>query len=64
MYSPHNVELPPSFDDIKNINSHPFLSYNLPLFRGSFLRESTKEEVKKFIALCRKKHLTFCFGYV
>jgi arylsulfatase A-like enzyme len=51
MYSPQNVEIPPSFDDIKNLNTHPFLGYNLPLFRGSFLRESTKEEVKKFIAL-------------
>jgi arylsulfatase A-like enzyme len=51
MYNPDEIELPASFDDIKNIYNHPFLRHNIPLFRGSFLRESTHEEVRRFIAL-------------
>ncbi len=53
MYSPDDIELPKSFDNIKNLYDHPFLGPHLkqPPFRGALLRESTEEEVRKFTAL-------------
>jgi len=53
MYDPEKIDLPKSFGDIKNLYKHPFLGphLKLPPFRGALLRESTGEEVKKFIAL-------------
>ena len=53
MYSPDDIELPKSFDNIKNLYNHPFLGPHLkqPAFRGALLRESTEEEVRKFTAL-------------
>ncbi len=53
MYNPEEIELPKSFNDIKNLYNHPFLGAHLKnaVFRGALLRESTEEEVRKFTAL-------------
>ncbi len=53
MYNPDDIELPKSFNNIKNLYNHPFLGPHLkePVFRGALLRESTEEEVRKFTAL-------------
>ena len=53
MYKPEDVELPKSFSDINSLYEHPFLAPHMktPVFRGALLRESTEEEVRKFIAL-------------
>lgn len=53
MYKPEDIELPPSFNDIKNVYEHRFLGQFLkkPVFRGALVRESTEEEVRNFIAL-------------
>ncbi|MFX1556246.1 MAG: sulfatase [Promethearchaeota archaeon] len=52
-YKPEDIELPPSFNDIKNLYNHEFLGYHLknPPFKKAFIRESTEEEVKKITAL-------------
>ncbi|MHA1413743.1 MAG: sulfatase family protein [Promethearchaeota archaeon] len=53
MYDPEKIELPKNIDDIKNLYEHPFLGPHMrePAFRGALLRESTEEEIRKFIAL-------------
>jgi arylsulfatase A-like enzyme len=53
MYKPEDIELPSSFDDAKNLESHEFLGQHIknPAFRGALLRVSTEQEVKDFIAL-------------
>ena len=53
IYKPDEVELPKSFNDMKNLYNHPFLGPNLiiPPFRGALIRETTEEETRKFIAL-------------
>ncbi|MFX1266822.1 MAG: sulfatase, partial [Promethearchaeota archaeon] len=53
MYNPKDIELPPSFNDIKNLYSHKFLAYHLknPPFKKAFLRESTEEEIRKITTL-------------
>ena len=53
MYKPEDVELPISFNDINSLYEHPFLAPHMktPVFRGALLRESTEEELRKFIAL-------------
>ena len=53
MYKPEDIILPPSFADIENMYHHKFLGQYLknPPFRGTLLRESTEEEVRKFTAL-------------
>jgi arylsulfatase A-like enzyme len=53
MYKPGVIELPESFNDVKRLFKHPFLKPHMeqPVFRGALLRESTEEEVRKFIAL-------------
>ncbi|TFG07672.1 MAG: DUF4976 domain-containing protein [Promethearchaeota archaeon] len=53
LYKPADIELPESFNNIKNLYDHPFLGPHLidPIFRGAMLRESTAEEVLKFLAL-------------
>ena len=52
-YKAEDIELPPSFTDINNLYNHEFLGYHLknPPFKKAFIRESTKEEVKKITAL-------------
>jgi len=52
MYKPEDIELPPTFNDIKNLYNHKFLGLYIkdPIFRGAMLRESPEEEVRKFIA--------------
>ena len=53
MYKPEEIILPKSFDDVKNLEKHEFLGQYIknPVFRGALLRESTEEEIRKFIAL-------------
>ncbi|MFX1419077.1 MAG: sulfatase [Promethearchaeota archaeon] len=53
IYKPEDMELPESFNNIENLYKHPFLGKYLrePVFRGAYLRESTEEEVRKFMAL-------------
>lgn len=53
MYKAEDIELPESFDDIENLYEHPFLGDFLknPIFRGAMIRESTKEEIRKFTSL-------------
>ncbi|MFX0057343.1 MAG: sulfatase [Candidatus Hodarchaeota archaeon] len=52
-YKPEDMELPASFDDIKNLYNHKFLGYHLknPPFKKAFIRESTEDEVRKITAL-------------
>ncbi|MFX0075713.1 MAG: sulfatase, partial [Candidatus Hermodarchaeota archaeon] len=53
MYKPEDIELPPSFQDIKNLFNHQYLGEHLrnPPFKRAFIRESTEEEVRKLTAL-------------
>ena len=53
MFDPDDISLPPNFHDKENLYEHHFLGRYLkdPVFRGALLRESTKEEVKKFLSL-------------
>lgn len=53
MYKPEDISLPLSYTDIKNLYHHKFLGQYLknPPFRGTLIRESTEEEVRKFTAL-------------
>ncbi|MFX0070652.1 MAG: sulfatase [Candidatus Hermodarchaeota archaeon] len=53
LYKSEDIQLPESFDNIQNLYNHPFLGPHLitPVFRGAMLRESTEDEVKKFLAL-------------
>ncbi|MFX1288394.1 MAG: sulfatase, partial [Promethearchaeota archaeon] len=53
MYQPEDIELPTSFQDIKNLYNHQYLGNHLkkPPFKRAFLRESTEEEVRKLTAL-------------
>ncbi|MGV9204484.1 MAG: sulfatase [Promethearchaeia archaeon] len=53
MYKLEDIDLPETYDHIKELYDHPFLGQYIknPVFRGAMLRESTKEEVKKFIRL-------------
>jgi len=51
MYKPENIELPPSFHDLKNLRKHPYLAPYINVMPGAMLRETNEEEVKKFIAL-------------
>jgi len=52
-YKAEDIELPPNFNDIKNLYNHKFLGYHLknPPFKKAFIRESTEEEIKKITAL-------------
>jgi arylsulfatase A-like enzyme len=53
MFDQAGIELPPSFNDKDNLYDHNFLGNYLknPIFRGALLRESSEEEVKRFLAL-------------
>lgn len=53
MFNPETIDLPESFNDKENLYEHDFLGRYLkdPVFRGALLRESTEDEVKKFLAL-------------
>ncbi|GAG91550.1 unnamed protein product, partial [marine sediment metagenome] len=53
MYKPEDIELPSSFQDIKNLYNHQYLGKHLknPPFKKAFIRESTEEEVRKLTAL-------------
>ncbi len=53
MYKPEDIELPPSFHDIKNLYNHHYLGNHLknPPFKRAFIRESTEDEVRKLTAL-------------
>ncbi len=68
MYKPEDIELPASFDDIKNIRDHEFLGYHLenPPFKKAFIRESTEEEVKKITALTYASiaYVDHCIGEI
>jgi arylsulfatase A-like enzyme len=52
MYNPDDIELPPSFNDAKNLYNHKFLGRVLknPPARGAMCRETTEEEARQFIA--------------
>ena len=51
MYKPSEIELPPSFDDGKNLGQHKFLGKHVnSVLRGALLREATEEETRKFTA--------------
>ena len=53
MYKPEDIELPPNFQDIKNLYNHTYLGEHLknPPFKKAFLRESEEDEVRKLTAL-------------
>lgn len=53
LYKPEDMELPPNFEDIKNLYQHEYLGQHLknPPFKKAFIRESNEEEIKKIIAL-------------
>lgn len=52
LYNPEDIELPRNFNNLKSLYEHKFLGPILrdPPSRNSQHRESTEEEVKKFIA--------------
>jgi len=50
MYNPNDIELPKSFHNLENLRKHPYLAPYINVMPGAMLRESTKEEAKKFIA--------------
>ncbi len=54
MYKPEDIELPPSFNDLENVNKHPYFGnivMNPPL-KGVHLlqRSTTEQEARRFIA--------------
>jgi arylsulfatase A-like enzyme len=53
MYSPDDIDLPDTYDEVESLYSHPYLGTHMktPPFRGALLRESTEEEIRKFIAM-------------
>jgi len=68
MYKPSDMELPSSFQDVKNLYNHKYLGPHLrnPPFKKAFLRESTEEEVKKIIALTYASiaYVDACIGQI
>jgi len=53
MYNPNDIDLPESFEDKENLYNHHLLGQYIknPIFRGATLRDSSEEEIRKFIAL-------------
>ncbi|TXT63324.1 MAG: Sulfatase [Promethearchaeota archaeon] len=53
LYSPEDVELPPSFDDAKNLLEHPFIGQHIKnaRFRHLLPQNVDKETTKRFTAL-------------
>ena len=53
MYKPEEIELPDTFNEVDSLYSHPYLGTYIknPPFRGALVRESTEEEIRKFIAM-------------
>ncbi|NVM02991.1 MAG: sulfatase-like hydrolase/transferase [Candidatus Helarchaeota archaeon] len=68
MYKPEDIRLPKSFEDAKNLYNHKYLGAHLkkPPFKRAFLRESTENEVRKFIALTYASvaYIDFCIGKI
>ncbi|MBD3214229.1 MAG: sulfatase-like hydrolase/transferase, partial [Candidatus Lokiarchaeota archaeon] len=68
MYNPEEIELPPSFNDIKELYDHEYLAPLLekPPFKKAFLRESSEEEVKNITALTYASisYVDFCIGQI
>jgi len=68
MYKPEDIDLPSNFDDIKNLYTHEFLGYHLkhPPFKKAFLRESTKDEIRKITALTYAAitYVDYCIGQI
>ncbi|MFX1278708.1 MAG: sulfatase [Promethearchaeota archaeon] len=68
MYNPEEIELPGTFNDVKNLYNHKFLGKHLrnPPFKKAFLRESTEEEVRKIIALTYAsiRYIDFSIGHI
>ncbi|MFX1426394.1 MAG: sulfatase [Promethearchaeota archaeon] len=68
MYKPEDIELPSTFEDVKNLYNHEFLGKHLrnPPFKKAFLRESTEEEVRKIIALTYASigYVDFSIGHI
>lgn len=50
MYKPQDMKLPDNFHDLENLRNHPYLAPYINVMPGAMLRETTEEEVKKFIA--------------
>ncbi|MFX1568553.1 MAG: sulfatase [Promethearchaeota archaeon] len=50
MYSPKDIELPKSFNNLEKLRNHPYLAPYINVMPGAMLRETTEEEAKKFIA--------------
>lgn len=50
MYKEKDMELPPNFNNLENLRDHPYLGQFINVMPGAMLRETTEEEVKKFIA--------------
>ncbi|MFW9827929.1 MAG: sulfatase [Candidatus Thorarchaeota archaeon] len=50
MYKPSDIQLPKSFYDLVNLRNHPYLAPYINVMPGAMLRETTEDEVKKFIA--------------
>jgi len=67
-YKPEDMELPESYNDIKNLYNHKFLGYHLknPPFKKAFIRESTEEEIRKITALTYASiaYVDYCIGQI
>ncbi len=50
MYKPSDIQIPKSFYDLVNLRNHPYLAPYINVMPGAMLRETTEDEIKKFIA--------------
>jgi arylsulfatase A-like enzyme len=68
MYRPEDVKLPESFNDVENLYEHEYMGSHIknPPFKRAFLRETTEEELRKFIALTYASvaYIDHCIGQI
>lgn len=50
MYDPNEIEIPSNLQDVKKLYSHEILGSFINIYRPNWLRETTEDELRKFIA--------------